>query len=247
MKAKKITFLVKNVQVGKGFLVIAGPCAIESEEQLQKTAEAILENMDILRGGAFKPRTFPGQFEGLGKRGLEILKKVGQKLSIPTVTEVMDTKEIELVSQYADILQIGARNMQNFPLLKGVGKIKKPILLKRGFGAKIKEWLAAAEYIKKEGNNQIILCERGIRTFEEATRFTLDLAGALLAKELSGLPTIIDPSHATGNPFLIKPLVLAAQAAGLDGVMVEVHFNPQKAKCDAQQALKPEEFNNIFK
>ncbi|MFA6493179.1 MAG: 3-deoxy-7-phosphoheptulonate synthase [Patescibacteria group bacterium] len=230
----------------KPFFVIAGPCAIESKKQLEQTAEKIISHTDILRGGAFKPRTFPGSFEGLGEEGLKILKEIGEKFQIPTITEVMDTRDIELVAKYTDILQIGARNMQNYPLLKEAGKLKKPILLKRGLGAKIKEWLAAAEYIKKEGNLQIILCERGIRTFENETRFTLDFAGAILAKQISNLPVIIDPSHATGKKELIKPLVLASKAAGLSGVMIEAHIKPKEALCDADQALTPEEFNEIF-
>jgi len=237
---------VENIQIGKGFCVIGGPCAVESKSQLLETVEAIKENIDILRGGAFKPRTSPDSFQGLGEDGLKILKEVSSKLNIPTVTEVMDTRQVELVASYADMLQIGARNMQNYPLLREAGKSGKPVLLKRGFGNKIKEWLLAAEYIKKEGNNQIILCERGIRTFEDSLRFTLDLAGALLAKKKSIYPVIIDPSHATGNPDLIAPLVKAAKAAGIDGVMVEVHCNPTDAKSDSDQQLTPKQFNNIF-
>ena len=238
---------VKNIKFGKGFCVIGGPCAIESKEQLLKTAEAIKKNIDILRGGAFKPRSRPESFQGLGKKGLEILKEVGEKIKKPSVTEVMDPRDVELVCSFTDILQIGARNMQNYPLLKEVGKTKKPVLLKRGFSATLAEWYGALDYILKEGNNRIILCERGIRTFERATRFTLDLAGALLAKRETGFPVIIDPSHATGNPVLIPPLVRAAKAAGFDGVMVEVHYNPKIAKSDAKQALLPREFNRIFK
>lgn len=238
---------IKNVEIGKGFCVIGGPCAIESEEQLLKTAQSIRENIDILRAGAFKPRSHHTNFQGLGERGLKILKKVSEKLNVPTVTEVIDTRDVELVSFYTDILQIGARNMYNYSLLKEVGKRKKPILLKRGLSATIEEWLGAAGYILAEGNKQVILCERGIRTFEKATRFTLDLAGAILARKMSGLPMIIDPSHATGNPDLIEPLVKATKAAGLDGVMVEVHYNPQIAKSDAKQTLTLQKFNNIFK
>jgi 3-deoxy-7-phosphoheptulonate synthase len=234
------------VEIGKGFCVIAGPCAIESEEQLLKTAQAIRQNIDILRGGAFKPRTSPKSFQGLGKEGLKILKKVSEKLNLPTVTEVMDTREVELVSSFTDMLQIGARNMQNYPLLREVGKIKKPVLLKRGFGTKIEELLASAGYILAEGNQQIVLSERGIRTFETATRFTLDLAGAILVQKTSGFPVIVDPSHATGLSDLIEPLTKAIKAAGLDGVMIEVHYNPKIAKSDAGQSLTPEEFNKIF-
>lgn len=239
-------FKIDDLEIGSGFLVIGGPCAIESEEQLFETARAIKSNIQVLRGGAFKPRTNPGNFEGLGAEGLDILKKVSEKLNIPTVTEVLDTRDVEKVARHTDILQIGARNMQNYELLKEAGKTGLPVLLKRGLAATIDEWISAAGYILKEGNNKIILCERGIRTFESGTRFTLDLAGAILAKQKSGFPVIIDPSHATGKKELIAPLVYAAKAAGLDGVMVEVHCNPDEAKCDKDQALTPEEFNLIF-
>lgn len=237
---------IKNVEIGSGFCVIAGPCAIESEEQLIKTAEAIKNNINILRGGAFKPRTSPKNFQGMGKQGLKLLKKAGELLNKPTVTEVMDTRDVGLVAEYVDILQIGARNMQNFSLLKEAGKTKKPVLLKRGLASKIDEWAGAAEYILAEGNDKIILCERGIRTFETATRFTLDLAGAVFAQQKLGFPVIVDPSHATGNPDLIPPMAKASKAAGLNGVMIEVHYNPKSAKCDAGQALTPEQFNKIF-
>lgn len=241
-----VTVKVKNVNIGSDFKVIGGPCAIESHEQLEKTAAAILNNIDILRAGAYKPRTSPGSFEGLKVEGLKILKRVSEKFNIPTVTEVMDTRLVELISQYTDILQIGSRSMQNYELLKEVGKSGKPVLLKRGLAATIKEWLAAAKYITNEGNNNVILCERGIRTFMTATRFTLDLAGALLTKQTSDFPVIIDPSHATGNPALIPALTRAIKAAGFDGVMIEVHINPAAAQCDADQALSPQEFNDIF-
>ena len=238
---------VGNVEIGRGFCVIGGPCSVESEEQLLKTARPIRDAIHILRGGAFKPRTKHTSFQGLGKEGLEILKRVGEKLVIPTVTEVVDTRDVDLVSSFTDMLQIGARNMQNYALLKEVGKSRKPVLLKRGLAATIEEWIAAAGYIVAGGNNQIVLCERGIRTFETSTRFTLDLAGALLAQQRSGFPVIVDPSHAAGIPELIPPLVRATQAAGLDGVMVEVHYNPQIAKSDADQALLPEQFNAMFR
>lgn len=237
---------IGEVKIGEDFCIIGGPCAVESEEQLFETTRAIRKNIDILRAGAFKPRTFYKSFQGLGEEGLKILKRIGKEFKVPTVTEVMDTRDVELVAEYADILQIGARNMQNYPLLKEIGKTKKPVLLKRGLSAKIEEWIAVTEYILAGGNNQIILCERGIRTFETSTRFTLDLAGALLAREISRMPVIIDPSHATGIPELIGPLVRATKAAGLDGIMVEVHYNPKTAKCDAKQALIPEEFNEII-
>ncbi len=244
MKPSK-TIKIKDKIIGKGFCIIAGPCAIESEKQLLKTAQAIKKNIDILRGGAFKPRTRPESFQGLGKRGLEILKKVSESLEIPSVTEVIDPRDVELVSSYADMLQIGARNMQNYPLLIEVGKSKKPVLLKRGLVATVDEWLAASEYILKQGNRNIILCERGVRTFSRSTRFTFDLGGALMAKK-EGFLVIADPSHATGNPELVAPLTRASREAGLDGAMIEVHYSPGSAKSDAKQQLTPEQFNNIF-
>lgn len=237
---------IKIKELKKDFCIISGPCSVESEEQMMKTISPIVKNIDILRGGAFKPRTSPESFQGLGEEGLKILKKVSDKFDIPFVTEVMDTREVGLVSSYADILQIGARNMQNYPLLKEVGKTKKPVLLKRGLCSTIKEWIFASKYITKEGNEEIILCERGIRTFEEKTRFTLDLAGALIAKKETGFKVIIDPSHATGRADLIKPLLRAGKAAGLDGAMIEVHFAPGEAKSDGDQSLTPEKFNNLW-
>lgn len=246
MKNKQ-NFKIKNVEIGKDFVVIGGPCAIESKEQLSKTADLIKDNIDILRGGAFKPRTKPGNFEGLKEKGLKLLKDVSKKIQKPTITEVMDPRDVELVANYTDILQIGTRSMQNFPLLKESGISKMPVLLKRGMSATIEEWLGAAKYILNEGNEKVVLCERGIRTFEKSTRFTFDLAGAILAQKESGLPVIADPSHATGIPGLIKPITLASKAAGLDGVMIEVHYNPNNAKCDANQALTPDQFNKIFK
>ncbi len=242
----KKTVAVKNIKIGEGFCVIGGPCAIESEEQLLETASAIQKNIHLLRGGAFKPRTSPQDFQGLGEEGLVILKKISKKLNIPTVTEVLDVRDIEMIAEHTDVLQVGARNMQNFPLLKELGRQKKPVLLKRGAGNTIKEWIKAVEYITNEGNEQVILCERGIRTFEDSTRFTLDLAGAVLIKEITGLPVITDPSHATGLKNLIKPLVLASKSAGLDGVMIETHYAPQDALCDGKQSLTTEEFNQII-
>ena len=239
---------IGNLKIGKGdFIVIAGPCSIESEKQLFLTAKAIKNNIHILRGGAFKPRTSPDSFQGLGLEGLKILKRVSQKLNLLTITEVLDTRDVDLVSEYADILQIGARNMQNFPLLKEVGKSKKPVLLKRGFGNTIKEWLMAAKYIEKEGNNKIILCERGIRTYENTLRFTLDFAGALWVQKNTPYPVIIDPSHATGERSLIEPLTLASKAAGFSGIMIEVHYRPEEALSDKDQALRPREFNQIIR
>ena len=236
---------VKNISFSKRFVIIAGPCSIESEKQLFETAKAIKPYIHILRGGAYKPRTHPDSFQGLGEKGLKILKRVSEKLGLLTVTEVLDPRDVDLVAEHSDMLQIGARNMQNFPLLREVGKRNKPVLLKRGFGNTIEEWLAATEYIRREGNNQIVLCERGIRTFENSLRFTLDLAGALFAQRKSEYPVIIDPSHATGRPDLIEPLAKAAKAAGINGIMVEVHCCPEKALSDRDQALTPEEFRKL--
>lgn len=214
---------------------------MESYEQMSQTAGAIKDNIDILRGGAFKPRSNPKSFQGLGEEGLKILQRVGKEIGKPVITEVLDPRHIEMVCRHSDYLQIGARNMQNFELLKEVGKTGKTVVLKRGMAAKVSEWIMAAEYILA-GGSKVILCERGIRTFEDSTRFTLDLAGAMAAKMESGLPVIIDPSHATGRKDLIPAMCRAAQAAGFDGIMVEVHNKPQEALCDAEQALTPGEY-----
>ncbi|MCM8823568.1 MAG: 3-deoxy-7-phosphoheptulonate synthase [Candidatus Omnitrophica bacterium] len=228
---------------GKEIIVIAGPCAIESEEQLFKVAEAVkLAGAKVLRGGAFKPRTSPYNFQGLGEEGLKILKEASLKFGLPTATEVMDTRSVDLVSKYADILQIGARNMQNFNLLKEVGQTRKPVILKRGLSATIQEWLMSAEYILSEGNFNVILCERGIRTFENFTRNTLDLSAVPIVKNLSHLPIIVDPSHATGKWNLVLPLSKAAIACGSDGLLIEVHHNPEEALSDGPQQLLPERF-----
>ncbi|MCX7597974.1 MAG: 3-deoxy-7-phosphoheptulonate synthase [Armatimonadetes bacterium] len=227
--------------------VIAGPCSIESREQLMETAEAVKAAGAIaLRGGAFKPRTSPYSFQGLGREGLELLAEARQCTGLPVVTEVMDQRQVELVAQYADALQIGARNMSNFDLLREVGRISKPVILKRGYASTVEEWLQAAEYVASEGNLQIILCERGIRTFEVATRFTLDLAGAVVAKLETHLPVIADPSHATGNHKLVNAAAAACIAAGLDGVMVEVHPHPDRALSDGPQSLTPKRFCTLM-
>jgi 3-deoxy-7-phosphoheptulonate synthase len=219
-------------------LIIAGPCSVESEEQILSAAHAVkASGATALRGGAFKPRTSPRSFQGLGVEGLRLLAAAGRAAGLPAVTEVMDPADIDLVAEYADVLQIGSRNMQNFALLKQVGRVGKPVLLKRGMAATIVEWLAAAEYITASGNSQVILCERGIRTFETHTRNTLDLAGAVAAKQLSGLTVIVDPSHATGRCDLIPALSRAALAAGIDGLMIEVHPNPPAALSDPDQQL----------
>jgi len=232
---------------GKKIVVIAGPCSIESEEQLREVATQVkAAGARILRGGAFKPRTSPYSFQGLGEEGLKILKRIGDEVDMITVTEVMDPRDVELVSRYADILQIGARNMQNFNLLKEVGKTKKPVVLKRGLSATIKEFLMSAEYILSEGNLNVILCERGIRTFEDYTRNTLDISCAAVVKNLSHLPIIIDPSHASGKWNLVAPLSKAAIAVGADGIMVEVHPRPEEALSDGPQQLLPEKFSQLM-
>ena len=232
----------------KKLVTIAGPCSIESKEQLEAVAEAIKKcGALILRGGAFKPRTSPYAFQGLGEEGLQILKDVSDKFGIPTVTEVMDPRDVELVARYADALQIGARNMQNFNLLKEVGQTQKPVVLKRGLNATIKEWLMSAEYILAGGNFNVILCERGIRTYETATRNTLDLSAVPVVKQLSHLPIVVDPSHATGKWGLVAPLSKAAVAAGADGLLIEVHPNPEEALSDGPQQLLPDNFCTLMK
>jgi len=235
---------IKNVKVGgKSLAIIAGPCSVESIDLLSKVGHLIKESgANILRGGAFKPRTSPYSFQGL-----KYLKEVGLKEDLPIVTEVMNIKQIAMVDKYADAFQIGARNMQNFDLLKEVGKTKKPVVLKRGMSATIKDLLMSAEYILSEGNMNVILCERGIRTFEDATRNTLDLSAVAVIKQLSHLPVIVDPSHATGKWELVAPMSLAAIAAGCDGLMIEVHTNPEEALSDGSQSLKPKKFDELMK
>ncbi|MFH0796034.1 MAG: 3-deoxy-7-phosphoheptulonate synthase [Candidatus Omnitrophota bacterium] len=247
-KKEDTVIRVGGVAIGGGsIVVIAGPCSIESRKQLFQIARFVCKHgAKVLRGGAFKPRTSPYSFQGLGKEGLEYLAEAGQKWKVPTVTEVMDPRQVELVSKYADILQVGARNMQNFDLLKELGRLQKPILLKRGMSAKLEEFLMSAEYILSQGNYNVILCERGIRTFEEATRFTLDLSAVPLAKELSHLPMVVDPSHGTGRRTLVIPMAKAAVAAGSDGIMVEVHPKPESAFSDGFQTLSFEDFSNLM-
>ena len=241
--------LGKGVKIGsKKIIVMAGPCAIENYELLHEIAEKVKNaGATVLRGGAFKPRTSPYTFQGLGEEGLKYLQKVGNELNLVTVTEVMDVRDVELVSRYADILQIGARNMQNFNLLKEVGQIKKAVLLKRGMSSTIKEWLMSAEYILSAGNFNVILCERGIRTFEDFTRNTLDISAVPAVKQLSHLPVIVDPSHAAGKWGLVSSLSRAAVAAGCDGLIVEVHSRPEEAVSDGAQSLLPERFAEMFK
>jgi 3-deoxy-7-phosphoheptulonate synthase len=230
------------------FTIIAGPCAVESDEQALAAARgAKAAGATILRGGAYKPRTSPYSFQGLGERGLEILARCREDTGLPVVTEVMEPRDVELVASWADCLQVGTRNMQNFALLKEVGATSKPVLLKRGFSATVEEWLMAAEYVAQRGNSEIILCERGIRTFETATRNTLDLGGMVVAQQESHLPVIVDPSHAMGHRELVAPMARAALAAGADGVMIDVHHDPGEALCDGPQALTPGDLLELSK
>ena len=232
---------------GTGFAVIAGPCAVETEERLKASAVAVRNAGAIgLRAGAYKPRTSPYSFQGHGPEGLATLRKVGDELGLPVVTEVMDTADVEAVAAKADMLQVGARNMQNFSLLKVVGRTGKPVLLKRGLAAKVEDLLLAAEYLMAEGNEQVILCERGIRTFETATRNTLDLNAVAYMKQKTHLPVLVDPSHGTGVRDLVAPMALAAAACGADGILVEVHENPPDAWSDGAQSLYPHQFESLM-
>jgi 3-deoxy-7-phosphoheptulonate synthase len=239
---------VGNLEAGgKRIVIMAGPCAVESRSRLLEIAKAVKDSgARILRGGAFKPRTSPYSFQGLGEEGLKYLAEAREATGLLVVTEVMDTQDVGLVAEYADIMQIGARNMQNFNLLKEVGKCKKPVLLKRGMSATIKELLMSAEYIMSRGNYNIILCERGIRTFEDATRNTIDISAVPLIEELSHLPIIVDPSHGTGKRSLVKPVSKAAIAAGADGLLIEVHTHPEEALSDGAQSLLPEDFRELM-
>ncbi|MCD6521521.1 3-deoxy-7-phosphoheptulonate synthase [Candidatus Calescamantes bacterium] len=247
-KENTVIELPSGVKIGgKEIVVMAGPCAVESKENVLRIAKAVKkEGAKVLRGGAFKPRTSPYSFQGLGEEGLKILKEVSEETGLSVVTEVMDPRNVELVYQYADILQIGARNMHNYDLLKEVGKIDKPVLLKRGISSTVKEWLLAAEYILKQGNEKVIFCERGIRTFEDSTRFTLDVNAVPLLKKISHLPVIVDPSHSTGRRDLVIPVARAGIAAGADGLLVEVHFDPLQALSDAQQTIDIQEFKILM-
>ncbi len=240
---------VDGIKIGGGNIsIMAGPCSVESEEQLMSIAKSVKAlGAHILRGGAYKPRTSPYSFQGLGEDGLKLLRKAKEETGMPIVTEVLCTDIFDVVEAYADILQIGARNMQNFPLLKRAGKSDKPVLLKRGMSATVEELLMSAEYIMAEGNTKVILCERGIRTFETYTRNTLDISAVPAIKALSHLPIIVDPSHASGRWAMIKPLSKAAIAAGSDGLMIEVHNDPENALSDGAQSLKPEKFEQLMK
>jgi 3-deoxy-7-phosphoheptulonate synthase len=232
---------------GRRIAVMAGPCAVENKTLLFEVAkELAAAGVDFLRGGAFKPRTSPYAFQGLEEEGLRYLAEARERTGLPIVTEVMDPRDIEMVVRYADVLQIGARNMQNFRLLKEVGMSKKPVLLKRGMSATLKEWLMSAEYIMSGGNRDVILCERGIRTFETATRNTLDLSAVPALKQQTHLPVIVDPSHAVGRWDLVAPMAKAAIAAGADGLIIEVHPNPEEALCDGEQSLKPKSFRRLM-
>ena len=240
---------VGGVQIGgKKLAVIAGPCSVETPEQIEGVAQAIkAAGATMLRGGAFKPRTSPYSFQGLQDKGLNMLCQAGKKAHLPVVTEIMSADKIDLfLEDNVDIIQIGARNMQNFELLKAVGKTRKPVLLKRGLSATIEEWLMSAEYIMAGGNRNVILCERGIRTFETYTRNTLDLSAVLAVKHKSHLPIVVDPSHATGKRWMVEALSKAAIAAGADGVMIEVHNNPDKALCDGAQSITPDMFARLM-
>jgi len=246
-KHAKTEIHVGSVTFGpKHFVVIAGPCAVESEEQTVRIAKAVkAAGANVLRGGAFKPRTSPYAFQGLGLEGLKILKTAREQTGLPVVTEAVDIQSLELVNEYADIIQLGARNMQNFSLLQAAGRLRKPVMLKRGLSATVDEWLMAAEYILNEGNEQVILCERGIRSFDNFTRNTVDI-GAVIGLQLqSHLPIIVDPSHGTGRRQMVIPMGKAALAVGANGVMVDVHDRPKEALCDGPQAILPSEFSEM--
>jgi len=232
---------------GKRVVVMAGPCAVENKEQLMKVASAVKEcGASVLRGGAFKPRTSPFSFQGLEEAGLKLLAEAKENLSIPVITEVVDPHNVELVAKYADILQVGSRNMQNFALLTNIGRSKLPVLLKRGFSCTITEWLTAADYLLAEGNTQIILCERGIRTFEDSVRFSLDISAVPVIKRFSHLPVVVDPSHAAGHYSLVPAVAKAAVAAGADGLLIEVHPNPKEALVDGLQSLTLSDFARLM-
>lgn len=250
LKARQNSTIVRVGQVevgGSQIIVIAGPCAVESREQLFETARSVKDGgAQILRGGAFKPRSSPYKFQGMGVDGLKLLNEVRNETGLPFVTEVMDTRQVELVAEYADMIQIGSRNMQNYPLLKEAGMCGKPVLLKRGMMATIEEFLLAAEYILHHGNDQVILCERGIRTFETSTRNTLDLSAVPMLKNLTHLPVMIDPSHGTGLRWMVPAMAKAAVAVGADGLIMEVHYKPEEALCDGYQSLNLPEFNQLM-
>jgi 3-deoxy-7-phosphoheptulonate synthase len=248
LKSQKTVVRAGELEIGGDrFVVMAGPCSVETREQLMETADAVKRaGAQVLRGGAYKPRTSPYDFQGLEMEGLRLLAEARERTGLKIVTEVVTTEDTEIVAEYADILQVGARNMQNFALLKRLGRVRRPVLLKRGMSSTVKELLLSAEYIATHGNDQIILCERGIRTFETATRNTLDIAAVALLKELSHLPVVVDPSHATGKRSLVPPVAKAAVAIGADGVIIEVHTRPQEAWSDGPQSLTPPMFVEVM-
>jgi len=249
VRQKDTIVTVEGLKIGgKKLIVMAGPCAVESEEQLGEAAKAVKDaGATILRGGAFKPRTSPFSFQGLEKKGLEFLTHVKEKYGLPIITEVVDPQHVSMVADAADILQIGSRNMQNYSLLTAAGKSKKPVVLKRGFACTVTEWLTAADYVLATGNRQVILCERGIRTFEDSTRFSLDISSIPVIKKYSHLPIIVDPSHAAGHYSLVPGIARAAVAAGADGLLIEVHPKPEVALVDGLQSLTPENFARLMK
>jgi 3-deoxy-7-phosphoheptulonate synthase len=239
---------VGDVEVGKGLVFVAGPCSVEEEDATLRIAEQVRRaGAQLFRGGAYKPRTSPWSFQGLREKGLKILAKVRRETGLPVVTEIMDSEDIDLVGQYADVYQVGMRNMRNYALLAKLGKTSKPVLLKRGDSAKLEEWLAAADYIVRNGNDAVILCERGIRTFEDFTRYTLDLNAVAGAKQESWMPVLADPSHGTGRADLVPQMSRAAIAAGADGLLIEVHFDPDKAWSDGQQTVTPAALTTIIR
>jgi 3-deoxy-7-phosphoheptulonate synthase len=240
---------IKDVEIGGNkVIMMAGPCSIENEEQIFTIAEIVAKSgAQILRGGAFKPRTSPYSFQGLGEEGLKLMRKAADKFNLLMITEVMESSQIPLIEQYTDIFQVGARNMQNFALLRDLGKVSKPIMLKRGLAATVEDWLMSAEYILSSGNRQVLICERGIRTFETYTRNTFDLSAIPVVHKRSHLPVIADPSHATGLRDKVLPMARAAVAAGADGLMVEVHHDPEKALSDGPQALLPDQFLELMR
>jgi len=250
LKKNQETTIVKVNGVefgGSKVVIVAGPCAVESQEQLFETARSVeLNGANVLRGGAFKPRSSPYSFQGLEEEGLKLLSQIRKETGLPVVTEAMDTRQIELVAGYADMIQIGSRNMQNFPLLKEAGMCGKPILLKRGMMATIEEFLNAAEYVLHHGNDQVVLCERGIRSFETSTRNTLDLSAVPMLKHVTHLPVIVDPSHGTGVRWMVPAMAKAAVAVGADGLIMEVHYNPEEALCDGEQSLSLDEFERLM-
>jgi 3-deoxy-7-phosphoheptulonate synthase len=247
-KAEDSRVCINGIEIGgKRIVVMAGPCAVEDEEQIMEAARVVKESGGcVLRGGAFKPRTSPFSFQGLAKDGLELLVRAKQRFDILVITELVDPSDISLVSGYADIIQVGSRNMQNFALLTSIGRTSCPVVLKRGFSCTVTEWLTAADYLLAEGNNQVILCERGIRTFENSARFSLDIASIPVIKRVSHLPVIVDPSHAAGHYSLVPAIAKAAVAAGADGLLIEVHPNPKEALVDGLQSLSPSDFTRLM-